>query len=38
MKGLTNFFFYGGGEIAFMFELKEDRGMIFHNDPYYVGP
>jgi hypothetical protein len=33
-----NHFFCGKGFYSFYFEHKEDRDLIFRNDPYFFGP
>lgn len=37
INGSLSDFFYGRGFYAFLFEQKEDRDLMFHSDPYFLG-
>jgi hypothetical protein len=37
IKGLLNQFFCGRGFFTFLFEIKEDKDLIFRSGPYFLG-
>lgn len=38
IKGRVETYFYGKGFFIFYFEFKEDKDLIFRNDPSFIGP